>query len=129
MKALKNERRSSIVRHVWVNVRIGNEDRSRIIEARALVDTGATLTIVPRSIANELGLRITAKSRVMTRAGVIEVDRSRAFIELEGRSEIVPVVISDVIDKVLIGVTTLEILELEVDPVTGRLREGRLLLY
>jgi predicted aspartyl protease len=65
----------------------------------------------------------------MTNADAIEVDRSRAFIELEGRSEIVPVVISDVIDKTLIGVTTLEILELEVDPVTGRLREGRLLLY
>ncbi len=115
--------------HIWVNVRIGNEDRSRIIETRALVDVGATLTVVPRSITNELGLRVTAKSRLMTGAGVIEVDRSRAFIELEGRSEIVPVVISDVIDKVLIGVTTLEILELEVDPVTGRLREGRLLLY
>jgi clan AA aspartic protease len=117
------------VGHIWVNVRIGNEDRSRIIETRALVDVGATLTVVPRSITNELGLRVTAKSRLMTGAGVIEVDRSRAFIELEGRSEIVPVVISDVIDKVLIGVTTLEILELEVDPVTGRLREGRLLLY
>jgi predicted aspartyl protease len=41
---------------------------------------------------------------------------------------IIPVLISDVIDKVLIGVTTLEILELEVDPITGELKE-RTLLY
>jgi aspartyl protease family protein len=46
-----------------------------------------------------------------------------------GKADIVPVIVSDIIDKVLIGVTTLEILELEVDPVTGRLRERTLLLY
>ncbi|MFB6490800.1 MAG: hypothetical protein TU35_006095 [Thermoproteus sp. AZ2] len=40
-----------------------------------------------------------------------------------------PVLISDIIDRVLIGVTTLEVLELEVDPVTGKLRERALLLY
>jgi predicted aspartyl protease len=32
------------------------------------------------------------------------------------------------IDKVLVGVTTLEILKLKMDPVTGRLRGRRLLL-
>mgnify|MGYP001772734330 FL=1 len=115
--------------HVWVSARIGNVDLSRVIEVRALVDTGATLTVIPRSLANELGLVITGKSRVETGAGVIEVDRSRAWVEIEGRGEIVPVLVSDIIDKVLIGVTTLEVLELEVDPVTGRLREMRLLLY
>jgi Predicted aspartyl protease len=115
--------------YVWVTVKVGSEDGSRVIEARALVDTGATLTVVPRAIANELGLRVTGRSRVETGAGVIEVDRSRALIEIEGRSEVVPVLISDIIDKVLIGVTTLEVLELEVDPETGRLRERALLLY
>jgi hypothetical protein len=54
---------------------------------------------VPRNIADELRLRITGKSRVMIDVDAIEVDRSRAFIELEGRSEIVPAVISGVIDK------------------------------
>jgi predicted aspartyl protease len=46
-----------------------------------------------------------------------------------GKKEIIPVLISDIIDKVLIGVTTLEILELEIDPATGALRERALLLY
>ncbi len=51
-------------------------------------------------------------------------------VEIEGRGgEIVPVLVSDIVDKVLIGVTTLEVLELEVDPMTGKLRERTLLLY
>jgi clan AA aspartic protease len=115
--------------HIWVDVRIGSEDCSKITEVRALVDTGATLTIIPRSLAIDLGLRVTGKSRVETGVGAIELDRSRAYIEIMGRGDIIPVLISDIIDKVLIGVTTLEILELEVDPITRRLRERTLLLY
>ena len=115
--------------HVWVSARIGNADLSRVVEVRALVDTGVALTVIPRSLANELGLTITGKSRVKTGAGVIEVDRSRAWVEIGGRGELVPVLVSDIVDKVLIGVTTLEVLELEVDPVTGKLRERTLLLY
>lgn len=110
-------------------MRIGNVDLSRVVEVKALVDTGATLTVIPRLLANELGLSIIGKSRVETGAGVIEVDRSRAWVEIEGRGEVVPVLVSDIIDKVLIGVTTLEVLELEVDPITGKLRERTLLLY
>jgi len=115
--------------HIWVDVRVGSEDCLKVTEVRALVDTGATLTIIPRSLAIDLGLRVTGKSRVETDAGVIELDRSRAYIEIMGRGDIIPVLISDIIDKVLIGVTTLEILELEVDPITRRLRERTLLLY
>ncbi len=37
--------------------------------------------------------------------------------------------ISDVIDKVLIGITTLEVLGLQIDPMTGKLKEWTLLLH
>jgi len=110
-------------------VRISNINLSRVVEVKALVDTEVTLTVIPRSLANELSLSITGKSRIETGAGVIELERSRAWVEIEGRGEVVPVLISDIIDKILIGVTTLEVLELEVDPLTGRLRERTLLLY
>jgi clan AA aspartic protease len=115
--------------HVWVDVKIGCEDASRIIETRALVDTGATLTVIPESVARELGLKVTGRSKVETGMGVIEMNRSRAYVEIMGRSDVIPVLISNIIDKVLIGVTTLEILELEVDPLTGKLKERTLLLY
>ncbi len=115
--------------HVWVKVKIGDPGKKRVIEVEALVDTGATLTVIPRRLANELGLEPTGRSVVDTGAGRIELERTRIWIEIEGREEIVPALISDVIDKVLIGVTTLEVLGLQVDPLTGRLREWTLLLY
>ncbi len=115
--------------HVWVNVKVGDPDKRRVIKVKALVDSGATLTVIPRKLANDLGLKLTGKTVVEIGAGRIELDRARMWIEIECKEEIVPVLISDVIDKVLIGVTTLEVLGLQVDPITGRLKEWTLLLY
>ena len=50
-------------------MKIGSEDGSKIIEIKALVDTGAILTVIPREIARELGLRATGRSKVETGAG------------------------------------------------------------
>ncbi len=115
--------------HVWVKARVGDESGSRNVEVEALVDTGATLTVVPRRLAEELGLRVTGRTQVETAAGRISLERTRIRLELEGREELVPALISDVIDKVLIGVTALEVLGLRVDPLTGRLKEWTALLY
>jgi len=115
--------------HVWVRARIGRPDKSVVIEVDGLVDTGVTLTVIPRRLARELGLEITGKTYVETGAGRLLMERSRVFIEIMGESEIVPVLISDIIDKVLIGVTTLEVLGLQVDPLTGKLKKWTILLY
>jgi predicted aspartyl protease len=74
-------------------------------------------------------LKTTWSNVVETGVGKIKLDRSRAWLELEGKNEIIPVLISDTIDKVLIGVTTLEILGLQVDPIEGKLKEWTLLMY
>jgi len=115
--------------HVWVKVKIGDPNKEKIIEVDALVDTGATLTVIPRKLANELNLKPTGKAIVETGTGRMELERTRIWIEIEGREEVMPVLISDIIDKVLVGVTTLEILGLQVDPLTGKLKEWTLLLY
>ena len=115
--------------HVWVRARVGDESGSKSAEVEALVDTGATLTVIPRRLAEELGLRVTGRTEVETAAGRIMLERTRVRLELEGREELVPALISDVIDKVSIGVTALEVLGLQVDPLTGRLKEWTALLY
>jgi len=114
---------------VWVRARIGDPGKKRVVEVDALVDTGATLTVIPRKLAEELGLEVTGRVPVMTAGGRVVLEKTRIWIELEGREEVVPAVISDVVDKVLVGVTALEVLGLQVDPVTGRLREWTILLY
>jgi len=114
---------------IYVKVKIADETLTKIIEIQGIVDTGSTLTVLPRKIASELGLKTTRSNIVETGAGKIKLDRSRAWLEIEGKSEIMPVLISDNIDKVLIGVTMLEILGLQVDPIEGKLKEWTLLMY
>jgi len=117
------------VGRVWVKAKLGDPERVNIIEVDALVDTGATLTVIPRDIARKLQLKPTGRSVVETGTGRLELERTRIWLELEGEGEVVPALISDIIDKVLIGVTALEVLGLQVDPLTGKLKKWTLLLY
>src|SRR5690348_258526 len=73
------------VGHVRVAIRVVNPlDRARFLDlSEPLVDTGATLTTLPRFIAEELGLDVEGRSEVSTAAGVTTTDRSVARIEFE----------------------------------------------
>jgi clan AA aspartic protease len=118
-----------IVGHVNIQLTISNpSDPSLASTVEALVDTGATVTVVPRSLADQLKLNVTGQKTVRTANGIIVVDRSSAILQIDGKSEINPIVISDTLDRTLVGVVTLETLELAVDPTTGRLTEGETLL-
>ncbi|MEZ0318763.1 MAG: aspartyl protease family protein [Pyrobaculum sp.] len=112
-----------------VRARLSDAGGRRVVEVEALVDTGAMLSVIPHRLAEDLALEVTGKVPVMTAGGRVELERTRVWIDLEDRGDVVPAVISDVIDKVLIGVTTLEVLGLQVDPVTGKLKEWTILLY
>lgn len=115
--------------HVYVAVKLSDLARTRGKEVLALVDTGATLTVIPQEIAAELGLELLAKEEVETGAGVIELNRSVARIAIDAKEAVQEVLVSDIISKTLIGSVTLETLALSIDPLTGRLKERRLLLY
>ena len=109
------------------------------MEVQALADTGATLTVIPEKLAQELelgefsgsslrGTPVPKQSR-QSGAGEIELKRSSARISIDGKESVQDVLISDFIDRVLLGVVTLETLALSLDPLTGKLKEKRLLLY
>jgi aspartyl protease family protein len=118
------------VGHVVVPITISNPaDASLKSEVDALVDTGATVTVVPRRLADALKLPVTGRGRVRTATGEISLDRAGAFIQINGEGALNPIVISDTIDKVLVGVVTLETLALTVNPKTGELKEAELLWY
>ena len=115
--------------HVWVKAKICSMDKSKCVDVDALVDTGATLSVIPRRIAEELGITIIRKDKVETGAGTIYVDRGVARIFIENMETIAEVWVSDIIDRVIIGTVTLESLGLKVDPRTGKLEPAPLLLY
>jgi aspartyl protease family protein len=64
-----------------------------------------------------IGRRSTAK-------GAAEFDECVGVVEVMGKKAYTHILVSDDIEIVLIGATALETLGLEVDPVTGRLKEA-----
>lgn len=116
--------------HVFVNVRLANPDRGlrEKLSDKALVDTGATFTTIPAATARRLRLKSIGKRRVSTAAKSQVLDQSYAYVEMNGRNTVTPLLISKTLDKILIGVITLEALGLSVDPTKGRLRESETLL-
>ena len=103
---------------------IRNPSTGRSASVKALVDTGAIDTVIPREIAEELQLPVTSKSVVLTAKGPAELDECVGVMEIAGRRRAAPMLISSEMDFALIGVTTLERLRLEVDPTTGKLKES-----
>jgi len=109
---------------VWVEAVIENPNTGKHVTIKALVDTGAALTVIPRRIAEGLQLPIMGRKRVATAKGVAELDECVGVVEVMSRRAYAHILVSDDIDIVLVGTTTLEALGLEVDTVAGKLREA-----
>ncbi|AGT35950.1 hypothetical protein N186_08060 [Thermofilum adornatum] len=110
--------------HVGVEAVVRNPFTGRGAPVRALVDAGAMDTVISRKIAGELELPVTGKSVVLTARGSMELDECIGVLEVMGKRRAVPMLVSDEMDFALLGVTTLELLRLEVDPTTGKLKES-----
>jgi len=115
-----------VMGHVNVELRLANpvNPTGTTMEATALVDTGATFTTIPRKISDKLGLRVTGKRKVRTATQIVTLEQSFASVEINGNLTVTPVLISETLDKILVGVITLEALGLTVDPTTGQLKEA-----
>ena len=113
----------------FVKVRLYSLDMSRYEDVELLVDSGALFTSIPRSILEKLGLKPIARYRLRTFSGeVVECDVGGAIIEYESRRAVVPVVFGESGDAQVLGVTTLETLGYQLDPVTKRLRPVEFLM-
>src|SRR5207245_10933272 len=95
--------------HVYASVKFANPRdieegrREKMVEERALVDTGATFTTVPRSLAKKLALPIMCKVTVRTASGEEALHQSCAYTEASGKSTVVPMLVRDKRDKPQVG--------------------------
>ena len=100
------------------------------VELTSLVDTGATFTKVPRSVAEEVGMKARRRVLVQLSTGeLIERELGNLEIEIEDVRDIAPVTIAADGEPTVIGYTTLEILGFKINPVTRRLEKTHPIEY
>lgn len=117
------------VGYVRVSARIYNmRDPSRFVDFEGVVDTGAVYTVVPRGLLERIDVEVVERRRFKAFGEVVERDVGVAVIEIMGRRGGVTVIFGEEEDTPVIGVTALEALGLEVDPIKGTLKEATLYL-
>lgn len=111
----------SIVGTFAVSVRLQGPT-GRTIDVEALVDTGATHTLVPGSVLVELGVQPI--ERVPFRLAderTVEYGVGEVRVRLDGRERTTVVIFGPEGASPLVGATTLELFNLAVDPVGRQL--------
>jgi predicted aspartyl protease len=99
-------------------------------KVRFLVDSGAFYTVLKKEIWQRLGLKEISKSNFILADGtVIERGISETILELPPYGERhTPIVLGESEDENLLGILTLEIFGLVLDPFKRELRPARLLM-
>lgn len=98
-------------------------DPSKSVEIEAVIDTGATMLVLPQNVVDELGLRKIRDAKV--KYGNNKVEQKWVYgavtVELKGRVGIFEALAEAVGSQPLVGQIVLEALDLVVDPRTRTL--------
>ena len=106
----------------YVTIQVADRLRERYVNIDAMVDTGSTYTSLPESLLADLGIE-REETDVFELADnrLVEYDMGETRLRLEGRELTVPVIFAADDAVPLVGMTTLEILRLGIDPVAETL--------
>lgn len=105
-----------------VKVDIGDLRGERWETVEALVDTGATYTMVPRPVLERLGVTAEEKMPFQLADGrTIQCDLTETHVRIDGRVRTTLVVFGEAGTEALLGAYTLEGFLLAPDPVSRRL--------
>src|SRR5271157_1326544 len=94
----------------------------RTEELSLLVDTGATLSWIPRHLLEKLGLGTASRLPFTLADGrILERDITSVLLTIDGRKAPVPVAFGEPGEEAVLGATALEGLGFMVDPVAKKL--------
>ncbi len=100
----------------------------RAEEVSLLVDTGATLSWIPRTILERLGVKAFSRLPFSLADGrLLERDTTAVLLTIDGRKAPVPVAFGESGEEAVLGATALEVLGFVVDPVAKKLIARNLL--
>ena len=103
-------------------------DPNRAADVDLLVDTGATLSWVPRQILEQLGVpRLLRRRCLLADGGSVERDTAGVLMRMDGTEGMVTVVIAEPGDAHLLGATALETLGFGIDHIRQQLTPQSLL--
>ena len=95
---------------------------TRAEEVSLLVDTGATLSWIPRDILDRIGVPVVSRLPFTLADGrTLERDTTAVLLTVDGRRAAVPVAFGEPGEESVLGATSLEILGFLVDPVAMKL--------
>jgi clan AA aspartic protease len=105
-----------------VPIEVGDPTGQNFESVEAMVDTGATNTMLPRQLLEKLRVRPYKKSVFERGDGrQVELESGRTWVKLDGQLEFTQVIFGDDDTEPLLGAITLEEMALAVDPVRRRL--------
>ena len=130
LRQAHDERMERLMGMTHVDLELANPvDLERWETVSCLVDSGATLSVVPTAILERLGIAPLAEQRFRLANGeTIVRRRGGAVVRLRERLATVDVVFGEEGDANLLGVITLEALGFALDPLRRELREMPMLL-
>ena len=113
-----------------VKVGVANPAKpAKVIMVELLVDTGAMYSIVPRSLLEQLAIRPEdTKSFTLATGDRVRRQVGGAVYKFDGVVGHASVIFGEKDDKPVLGVTALEDMGLQVDPVTKKLKSAELYL-
>lgn len=105
-----------------VTVEIGTSSAGEFTQVEALVDTGATYTVLPSEALARLGIQaMETVSFELADDRIVEYQVGEARVRLDGRERTTLVVFGPQGSAPLLGATTLQLFNLAVDPTRERL--------
>ena len=108
---------------------IWNRDRTRSLALNGVVDTGASYTLVPEAMLDELGIeRLQSKLFSLADGSRVELSLGWVEMELEGETGHVYIVFGPNNGKILLGAMALETFALAADAKYRRLIPAELTL-
>ncbi len=116
---------------VEVRMEIANpQDLARRASVTLLADTGATYSLIPRTVLERIGVTPMKRAEFEIADGRhIERDLGEVAFFWDGEHATSRVIFGEEGDAIVLGVHALEGLALQVDPYTKQLRPAKLILY
>jgi predicted aspartyl protease len=113
-----------------IRARLANVlDRKRAVDAELVVDSGAIYSVVPASVLRGLGIEPERRETFGLADGrSVKRDVGHAVFQIEGREGISKVIFGRAGDPSLLGMVTLELLGLSLDPLRRKLRPLKLMI-